>query len=74
LFPLTYNKLKGVKVMKISKVNLADFFGGNVRARRKMRKEQSHEANFENPIVHKQIHGEKVYVPLNIGRVWNQVN
>ncbi|MFB5193731.1 hypothetical protein COJ96_02855 [Bacillus sp. AFS073361] len=60
--------------MKISKVNLADFFGGNVRARRKVRKEQCPDTNFENPIVHKQIHGDKVYVPLNIGRVWNQVN
>ncbi|MEH7082268.1 hypothetical protein V7139_05980 [Neobacillus drentensis] len=60
--------------MKMSKVNLADFFGGNVRARRKMRKEPCFDTNFKNPIVHKQIHGEKVYVPLNIGRVWNQVN
>ncbi|WP_035446374.1 hypothetical protein [Bacillus sp. UNC41MFS5] len=60
--------------MKISKVNLADFFGGNVRARRKMRREHCQDANFQNPIIHKQINGEKVYVPLNLGRVWNQVN
>ena len=61
-------------MMKFSRVNLTDFFAGNVRARRKMRKDYYHDANFENPIIHKQIQGEKVYVPLNLGRVWNQVN
>lgn len=60
--------------MKFSKVNLSDFFGGNVRARRKTREDHSMDANFENPIIHRQIRGDKVYVPLNLGRVWNHVN
>jgi hypothetical protein len=61
-------------MMKFSKLNLADFFGGTVRARRKMRVDDRQDAYFENPIIHKQINGDKVYVPLNLGRVWNQVN
>ncbi len=28
---------------------------------------------FENPIIHREIHGEKVYVPLNLDRVWNRI-
>jgi hypothetical protein len=60
--------------MKFSKVNLADFFGGNVRARRKTRVDHCCDSNFENPIIHRQIQGEKIYVPLNLGRAWNQVN
>jgi hypothetical protein len=61
-------------MMKFSKVKLGDFFGGHVRARRKVRKDQPLESDFESPIIHRQIHGEKIYVPLNLGRVWNQVN
>lgn len=60
--------------MKFSKLNLDEFFGGTVRARRKMRMDYCHDDYFENPIIHKQIHGDKVYAPLNLGRVWNQVN
>ncbi|MEH7074331.1 hypothetical protein [Neobacillus drentensis] len=60
--------------MKFSRVNLADFFGEHVRARRKIRVDQGLDANFENPIIHRQIQGDKIYVPLNLSRVWNQVN
>ncbi|WP_218347065.1 hypothetical protein [Bacillus sp. sid0103] len=60
--------------MKVSRIRLADFLGGSKRARRKTRVDHSLDSNFENPIIHRQIQGEKIYVPLNLGRVWNQVN
>lgn len=31
------------------------------------------EESFKNPIIHKEIHGEKVYVPLNLSRIWNRM-
>ncbi len=74
MFPIHKLNKKGVSVMKFSKVNLSDFFGGNIRAKRKIREDYCWDSNFENPIIHREIQGEKVYVPLNLGRVWNQVN
>lgn len=29
---------------------------------------------FKTPIIHREIHGDKVYVPLNLDRVWNRIN
>lgn len=74
MFPFHKLNKKGVSVMKFSRVNLSDFFGGNIRAKRKVREDHCWDSNFENPIIHREIQGEKVYVPLNLGRVWNQVN
>ena len=29
---------------------------------------------FANPIIHREIHGDKIYVPLDLSRIWNKVN
>lgn len=29
--------------------------------------------SFENLIIHKEIHGDKVYVPLDLNRVWDRI-
>ena len=42
--------------------------GSNPRARHKNFYD-SLEERFKNPIIHKEIHGDKVYVPLDLSRV-----
>jgi hypothetical protein len=44
------------------------FYSSTVR-KRNMSNEREH--SFTNPIIHREIHGDKVYVPLNMERVWN---
>lgn len=46
--------------------------GLDLRARHKYEREQM-DQSFENLIIHKEIHGDKVYVLLNLERVWNQI-
>ncbi|WP_180271288.1 hypothetical protein [Fredinandcohnia onubensis] len=31
------------------------------------------EGSFKNPIIHREIHGEKVYVPLDLSRIWDRM-
>jgi hypothetical protein len=59
--------------MKFSGESLENLLGVNPKARHKNevgRLDQS----FANPIIHRQIHGDKKYVPLNLDRVWNQIS
>ncbi|MCM3763983.1 hypothetical protein [Neobacillus niacini] len=56
--------------MKYSTVSLERLMGGRTRARRKAGHGCSLEDFFEDPIIHKEIHGDKVYVPLNLHRAW----
>lgn len=28
---------------------------------------------FEHPIIHREIHGDRIFIPLNIERVWNRI-
>lgn len=46
--------------------------GSKPRARRKNIYE-SLERSFKNPIIHKEIHGDKIYVPLDLNRIWNRI-
>lgn len=46
--------------------------GTRVRAKHKESLESLNQC-FANPIIHKEIHGDKVYVPLNLNRVWNSI-
>ncbi|MCM3443241.1 hypothetical protein AB3Z07_03845 [Metabacillus halosaccharovorans] len=58
--------------MKSSKVSLDNLLGKNTRAKRKNivgRESQ----DMEECIIHREIHGDKVYVPLNLERVWNSI-
>jgi hypothetical protein len=58
-------------MMHQSETRLEKLLGQNTMARHKDEK-YSIEHYFQQPIVHKQISGDKVYVPLNLERVWNQ--
>jgi hypothetical protein len=47
--------------------------GTKLRARHKELID-SLEQSFTNPIIHREIHGEKVYVPLNLSRIWDRIH
>ncbi|WP_274854648.1 hypothetical protein [Bacillus methanolicus] len=51
--------------------NIKKILGVNVRARHK-KESNDLDRYFLNPIIHRQIHGDKVYVPLNLDRIWNR--
>ncbi|MRX56609.1 hypothetical protein [Metabacillus idriensis] len=59
--------------MKYSGENFENLFGVIKRARLKKEIENLGQY-FENPIIHREIHGDKIYVPLNLDRVWNQIS
>jgi hypothetical protein len=59
--------------MKLSEESLRNLLGVNPRARHK-NEVDCLDQYFENPIIHRQIHGDKIYVPLNLDRVWNQIS
>lgn len=47
-------------------------FGGSVNIRTKRKKEMENlDKYFLNPIIHREIQGDKVYVPLNLSRIWS---
>jgi hypothetical protein len=58
--------------MKFSNLSLDKLLGARERARHKVKSDRSLDQYFENPIVHREIQGERVYVPLNLYRVWNE--
>lgn len=47
--------------------------GTTPRARRKVVYD-SLDQYFLNPIIHREIHGDKIYVPLNLTRIWNKID
>ncbi|MEC0666180.1 hypothetical protein P8864_09745 [Priestia flexa] len=59
--------------MKYSEENLGKLFGVNTRARHKNEGEGL-DQYFISPIIHRQIQGDKIYVPLNLDRVWNRLS
>ncbi|MCM3570514.1 hypothetical protein [Neobacillus mesonae] len=59
--------------MKYSNFSFERLMGEHKRARHKIRENQTLEQYFENPIIHREIQGEHVYVPLNLNKVWNGV-
>jgi hypothetical protein len=58
--------------MKFSNLNVDEIYGASKRARRKASKNLNLETYFEEPIIHKEIQGDRVYVPLNLNRAWNK--
>ncbi len=46
--------------------------GTKLRARHK--ELEKLEQSFTNPIIHREIHGEKVYVPLDLSRIWDRIH
>ncbi|UAL53092.1 hypothetical protein [Metabacillus dongyingensis] len=59
--------------MKTSGESLENILGVHRKARRKNQMYYL-ENSFKNPIVHREINGDKIYVPLNMERVWNQIS
>ena len=59
--------------MKLSGEILENLLGVNHRARHKQEVVSCWNQYFENPIIHRQIHGSKIYTPLILDRVWNQI-
>lgn len=49
-----------------------NILGTKPRARHKELMD-SLDQSFANPIIHREIHGDKVYVPLDLNRVWNRI-
>jgi hypothetical protein len=56
--------------MKSSLLSLQSIIGINVRARH-YTKDKDLDEYFLNPIIHRQINGDKIYVPLNLEKLWN---
>jgi hypothetical protein len=52
---------------------IGNILGTTPRARRKEVFPSLDEC-FLNPIIHKEIHGDKVYVPLDLTRIWSKVD
>ncbi|MFC0274915.1 hypothetical protein ACFFIX_26805 [Metabacillus herbersteinensis] len=52
--------------------------GGNlygVKQRARLKKERENlDQYFETPIIHREIQGDKIHVPLNLDRIWNQIS
>lgn len=59
--------------MKISNQSLDTLLGAVKTARHTKSEERTLEDYFRNPIIHREISGERIYVPLNINRIWNEV-
>ncbi|MBT2657870.1 hypothetical protein J7E81_21955 [Bacillus sp. ISL-18] len=59
--------------MKFSKQSLDTLLGVHRIVRHRGSKKRSLEDYFENPIIHKEIQGDRVFVPLSLDRVWNEI-
>lgn len=59
--------------MKFSNHILTQLSDAPKRARRKMNANEVLEPYFEEPIIHRQVQGDKVYVPLNLSRAWDKL-
>jgi hypothetical protein len=59
--------------MKNSNQSVEKLKGVRKRVRHKKNECQSLMNYFKKPIIHKEIHGDRVYVPLRISRIWNGI-
>jgi hypothetical protein len=59
--------------MKISNQNFDRLLGAQKRARTKTNKDLNWEHYFNEPIIHRTIHEDRVYVPLNLNRAWDKM-
>lgn len=59
--------------MKKSNQSMEKLKGIRKRARHKTSESHSLMHYFKKPIVHREIHGDRVHVPLGIHRVWNGI-
>ncbi|MDR7079639.1 hypothetical protein J2Y03_004697 [Neobacillus niacini] len=59
--------------MKKSNQSMEKLKGIRKRARHKRSDGHSLMHYFKKPIVHREIHGDRVHVPLRISRIWNGI-
>ena len=59
--------------MKKSNQSMEKLKGIRKRARHKTSDSHSLMHYFKKPIVHREIHGDRVHVPLRISRIWNGI-
>jgi hypothetical protein len=59
--------------MKFSNQSFDKLLGTRKRVRHKTNTSPSLEQYFEEPIIHREIQGDRVYVPLDLNRAWNKV-
>ncbi|MBI0578068.1 hypothetical protein IEC97_11925 [Neobacillus cucumis] len=59
--------------MKFSNQSIEKLRGVHKRARHKVSGKRSLDQFFEDPIIHREIQGDRIYVPLNLNKVWNGV-
>jgi hypothetical protein len=59
--------------MKMSDQSIEKLRGIRKRARHNLSESHSLMHYFRKPIVHREIHGDRVYVPLSISRIWNGI-
>ncbi|MEH7111132.1 hypothetical protein V7124_02005 [Neobacillus niacini] len=59
--------------MKKSNQSIEKLTGIRKRARHKQSESHSFMHYFRKPIVHREIHGDRIYVPLRINRVWDGI-
>jgi hypothetical protein len=51
---------------------IRNVLGTNSRARRQELVNNKLDHYFLNPLIHREIHGDKIYVPLDLDRIWNK--
>ena len=71
MFPIILKIGEGIH-MKFSNINVDELYGASKRARHKSSKTLNLETYFEEPIIHREIQGDRVYVPLDLNRAWNK--
>jgi hypothetical protein len=59
--------------MKMSNQSVEGLKGIRKRARHKRSESSPLMHYFKKPIIHKEIHGDRVHVPLRINRIWNGI-
>lgn len=59
--------------MKKSEQSIEKLKGTRKRARNKKSENHSLMHYFKKPIIHREIHGDRIHVPLRIDRIWNGI-
>lgn len=70
IIKMQYYSRRRLVEMNYSQIRM--IFGENIRRGHKKEAEPL-DRYFSNPIIHRQIKGDKVYVPLNLSRIWDQI-
>ncbi|MEH7250240.1 hypothetical protein V7114_26160 [Neobacillus niacini] len=59
--------------MKKSNQSIEKLTGIRKRARHKQGESHPFMHYFRKPIVHREIHGDRIYIPLRIDRIWDGI-